>query len=179
MTIRKVEAARAVWGLTLLIAPRLMLEQVHRVDADRRAIVVTRILGARQLSQAALSGVRPSPEVLAMGVWVDAAHSVTAAGLAVADRTRARAALADAVVAGIWAILGGRDLGCGSVPPRAHDRRRDLLARVVLRVVPGGRPLLDRVAGARGRIPGESDRFRSPHQVRSPRSARAAEISDR
>lgn len=152
MTIRKVELARAGWGLALLLAPKTMLGQVHHVDADRRAIVVTRILGARQFTQAALSGVSPSPEVMAMGVWVDAAHSVTAVGLALADSSRARAALADAVVAGIWSILGLRDLSRGTVPPLAHDRRRDLLARVVLPVVPGGPSLLDRVAGARGAL---------------------------
>ncbi len=151
---RRVELGRAGWGLALLVAPRPVLTRVHHVRVDRAALVVARILGARQLAQALLSGVRPGPEVLAMGVWVDGAHAATAVALAAADRSRARAALTDAAVATAWALAGARDLRRGPVPPPAHDRRRDALARQVLRLVPGGTPLLrqadrDRAATAR------------------------------
>lgn len=44
----------------------------------RASLIVARILGARRLTQAALSDVGPSPEVLAMGVWVDCAHATLA-----------------------------------------------------------------------------------------------------
>lgn len=64
-------------------------------------------------------GVRPSPAVLAMGVCVDAVHSVTALALAGADRDRGRPGLLDAAVAASWAIAGYCDL-----VQRKHTERR-------------------------------------------------------
>lgn len=138
------ELWRAGWGAALLLAPRPILTRVHHVHVDATAIAVARILGARQLAQALLSGVRPSPEVLAMGVWVDGAHAASAVALAAADPGRARAALTDAAVAGVWAAAGARDLRRGTAGPPGHDRHRDRLARRVLRLVPGGQALLRR-----------------------------------
>ncbi len=149
MTIRKIEIARGAWGAALLLAPRTVLARVHREPADHRAVVVTRILGARQISQAILSGVHPSPEVLAMGVWVDAAHGASAVAFAVADPGRARTAVSDAAVALGWSALGYRDLRTAVATAPAHDRWRDRLARRVLRVVPGGRDLAERARDAR------------------------------
>ena len=107
-----------------------------RVDTKSR--VIARILGARQLSQAALSGFRPSPEVLAMGVWVDTVHALTALGLALVDGARARAGLTDTAIAGLWATAGYRDLTRGRATPPAHQRRRDQLAVLVLTHAPAG-----------------------------------------
>lgn len=138
---RRIELARLGWGVLLLAAPTQVLAATGaRVDA--RSIVVTRILGARQMTQGALSGLRPSPEVLAMGVWVDAAHSATALGLAGFDPSRAVAAVADAVVAAGWSWLSLRDLRHAVATPPTHDRLRDALARATLRVTPGGAWLL-------------------------------------
>ncbi|MDT5147120.1 MAG: hypothetical protein QOC58_1765 [Mycobacterium sp.] len=69
---------------------------------DRKSLVVTRILGARHLVQAAFSGINPNPEVLAAGIWVDTVHSMTAFGLAAVDRRRP---------AGVWST--GSSPGCG------------------------------------------------------------------
>ena len=150
---RPIELVRAVWGAALLLAPRQMLHSVHHVRVDTKSVVIARILGARQLTQAALSGVRPSPEVLAMGVWVDTVHALSAIGLSVADPDRARAGLTDTVVAGLWAAAGYHDLqGAGATPP-SHDRRRDRLARIVLGVAPGGALLLRQVNVDRRRSP--------------------------
>src|SRR5581483_5459706 len=107
---RAIELVRAGWGAALLLAPQHVMERVHHVDVDTKSVVVVRILGARQLTQATLSGFRPSPEVLAMGVWVDAVHALTALGLSAVDRARARGGLTDAAVAGVWAAAGYRDL---------------------------------------------------------------------
>lgn len=150
-TRRWIEVIRAGWGAALLIAPRSVLTHVHHVRVDTKAVAITRILGARQLAQAALSGGNPSPEVLAMGVWVDSAHAATGVALGAVDRSRARAALTDTAVAALWAWAGYRDLVGGVATPPDHDRRRDGLARLVLRVVPGGRSLLGRA---------DSDRMR-------------------
>ncbi|MBE7190534.1 hypothetical protein, partial [Jatrophihabitans endophyticus] len=108
------------------------------------AVVVGRILGVRHLVQATLSGVRPTSEVLAMGAWVDAVHALTALGLAGTDRARARAALTDAAFASAWAAAGYRDLTSTHFARTARQRRRDRLARAVLRHVPGGPALLTR-----------------------------------
>ena len=141
MKIRAIEVVRATWGVALLVAPRSVLTRVHHLTVDRRAVLIARILGARHLTQASLSGANPSPEVLATGVWVDTVHSLTAVGLAVVDRSRARAGLTDAVIAAVWAAFGWRDLHTGRVPRRSHEHRRDQLARIVLPRLPGGQPL--------------------------------------
>ncbi|MBE7189140.1 MAG: hypothetical protein INR67_12710 [Jatrophihabitans endophyticus] len=140
--VRAIEVGRGLWGAALLVAPRTVLENVHHLEVDHKSLVIARILGARHITQAALSGIRPSPEVLAMGVWVDVVHALSAVGLAAADRSRARAGLTDAAVASVWAGAGYRDLrGDGPTAP-AHDRRRDALARFVLGIAPGGKALL-------------------------------------
>ena len=139
---RPIELLRGAWGAALLLAPRRVLEGVGDRSPDRRAVRVARILGARHLTQALLSGLRPTPEVLAMGVWVDAVHAVTAAALAGVDRDRARTASADSVVAAGWAALGRHTLLHDPPPTAGRQRRRDVLARAVLRRAPGGSSLL-------------------------------------
>lgn len=138
MNLRFIELARAGWGAAMLSAPRVVLERIHHVEIDTKSVIVARILGARHLGQATLSGINPSPEVLAMGVWVDTVHALSALALAVIDRNRARAGLTDSAVAGVWAIAGYRDLRNATATPSAHDRHRDALARRVLAIVPGG-----------------------------------------
>ncbi|OBI42673.1 hypothetical protein [Mycobacterium colombiense] len=141
MKIRAIELIRAGWGVLLLAAPNEVLDHIHGVRVDRKALVVTRILGARHLTQALLSGVNPGPEVLAAGVWVDTVHSATALGLAVVDRRRARGGVTDAVVAASWAALGWRHLRAGNArTDSVHGR--DRLARTVVGSLPGGRGLM-------------------------------------
>lgn len=141
------EAARAAWGAALLIGPGTVLEHVHGVRADSRSTAVARVLGARHVAQAALSGARPAPSVLALGVWADAAHAGTGLIFAAADRARARAALIDAAVAAGWAAAGLYGLTRIRAQPPAAERRRDHLARRLLRHLPAGRSLLTRAAG--------------------------------
>lgn len=143
-SVRRIEIARAAWGAALLLAPRTVLEQIHHLQVDGTSLLLARILGVRHLGQAFLSGVDPSPEVLAMGVWVDAAHATSALALAAVDRARARGGLTDAGVAGVWAAAGYHDLNSGAVPSPRHDRRRDTMARWVLGIVPGGSMLMRR-----------------------------------
>lgn len=145
-TVRPIEIARAGWGLALLVAPGQVLRNFHGVRVDRTSVVVARVLGARHLTQAVLSGVDPSPEVLAMGVWVDVAHGASALGLAAVDHTRARAGLLDAGLALTWALAGHRALRHPDSQSPRHDRRRDALARGLLRHLPGGRLVQAEVA---------------------------------
>ncbi|AFM19932.1 hypothetical protein Mycch_5247 [Mycolicibacterium chubuense NBB4] len=146
---RGFEILRGSWGAVLLIAPDRVLRATRSGPIDTKSRTVTRILGARHLTQAALSGLRPSPEVLAMGVWVDAVHALTACALALSDRRRARAGYTDAAVASVWAAAGYRDLRHGRATPRAHQQVRDQLADLVLDHVPGGPPLHDRAREVR------------------------------
>ncbi len=151
MAPRAIEVTRALFGASLLLAPRPMLVHVHRVHVDRTSILVARVLGARQLGQALLSGLRPSPEVLAMGIWVDVAHGASAVGLAAVDRQRAFAGLLNAGAAAGWAADGYRTLVRGPVADPSHERRRDRLARWTLGHLPGGPPLLRVVDRRRSR----------------------------
>jgi hypothetical protein len=146
---RGIEILRAAWGAALLIEPDRVLRSTHSGPVDPPSRTVTRILGARQLGQAALSGLRPSPEVLAMGVWVDSVHALTASALALGDRRRVRAGCTDAAVAGVWAVAGYHALKQGRTTPRNHQRLRDTLADLVLDHVPGGRRLRGEVNRAR------------------------------
>jgi hypothetical protein len=143
-----IEVVRGLWGAALLATPDRVLATVHGVRMDARSRAIARILGARHLTQSVLSGCRPSPEVLAMGVWVDTVHALTAVGLAVVDRPRARAGLTDGAVAALWAASGNHALGRVPATPVAHQRIRDQLAMTVLEHVPGGRRLLTRVRHA-------------------------------
>lgn len=155
-TARRLEVVRGAWGLAMLIAPERAMSAVG-TGGDRTMVVVGRILGARHLTQAVLSGVRPSPETLAMGVWVDAVHALSALALAAVSPSRTAAGLADAVAATGWAVAGYHDL----VTPRSvvpgHTRRRDALARRVLGLVPGGAPLARRAARERHRADTRDD----------------------
>lgn len=141
MKVRRIEIVRAGWGAALLAAPGVVLDRVHGVHVDHLSLVVARILGARHLTQALLSGINPTPEVLAAGVWVDTVHSVTAFGLAGVDRRRARAGVTDGVVAAAWAGLGLRHLHTGEVKTSTSGLR-DRLARNVIGALPGGRGLM-------------------------------------
>lgn len=138
MNVRVIEIGRAAWGAGLLLATRPTLRHVHHLKVDTKSVLIARVLGARQLAQAGLSGLDPTPEVLAMGVWVDVLHASTAFGLAVVDRSRARGGITDGVMALGWAGFGYRDLVRGNASTPPHDRRRDRLARIVLGLVPGG-----------------------------------------
>lgn len=151
MPIRKLEIVRGAWGLALLIAPRTVLERLHRVRADTTAVRVARILGVRHLFQATVSGLNPTPAVLALGAWVDVTHASTALGLAAADSSRRRAALTDALIAGAGGAFGIRDLGHPERTAEAGGWREEL-AGAVLDQLPLARPLR-----ARARI-GEASR---------------------
>lgn len=68
--------------------------------------MVARVLGARQLAQAGLSGPAPTAAALARGVEVDALHAASMIGLAVLSRRWRPAALASAAVAAGFATAG-------------------------------------------------------------------------
>jgi hypothetical protein len=140
VALRQIELGRAAWGTALTVAPQHMLRRTGGDPSDPTAVLVMRTLGARQATQAVLSGLSPTSSVLALGVWVDTAHALSAVGFAAMRRRYARPALTDALVAAAWAAAGLRDLRAGN--RGEDDGLRSRLSRRVLGVVPGGRLLL-------------------------------------
>ncbi len=104
--VRAAAVARAGWGCTLLFAPERVLALGTRGPAPRVAVTVARVLGARQLVQAAVTAARPTGPVTAAGLAVDGLHAGTDLGLAAVSRRWRRIALIDAVVgAGLAAAV--------------------------------------------------------------------------
>ena len=134
----------------MLLRPSPVLTAVD-TGGDRAMVVVGRILGARHVTQAVLSGAKPSPHVLAMGVWVDAVHALCALCLAGASPGRTAPGLVDAIGSIGWAVAGHHDL----VNPRSivpsESQRRDAMAAWTLARVPGGPGLLRKAEHERGR----------------------------
>ncbi|MFF1613138.1 hypothetical protein ACFVYA_35675 [Amycolatopsis sp. NPDC058278] len=90
---RGVAAARAVWGVGILVASR-------RLPIPRKVALA---LGIRHLAQATAVLRRPDGLMARRGWTLDAAHSASMLGLAVVSRRWRAAALANAVVAAAWA----------------------------------------------------------------------------
>ncbi|MCZ2401967.1 hypothetical protein IV498_01890 [Paenarthrobacter sp. Z7-10] len=102
--MRVLEPFRAGYGLCQLGYPQEVPGIVLGRRLDSRAAAVVRVLGARHLLQAAVLGLAPaSPMLHRCGSVVDVLHSASMVLLAVFDRRRRSAALADAVVAGVFA----------------------------------------------------------------------------
>ena len=136
--LRPLEIARGTWGLACLAAPAWIVRTVGGAPADHRAVVVTRILGARHLVQAGFTAVAPGPAVLAAGTWVDSVHALTAVAFAVVDPRRARLSLIDAAIATAWSLAARREVA-GARAVRGADGRlvwTERLARGVLPLLP-------------------------------------------
>lgn len=138
------ELIRGGYGALQLALPGLVADRLLAHRFDPRGRRVARVLGARQLVQALGSGRRPSYPVLAVGVEVDLLHAASMLGLGLVDRRRRRVALADAVIAGSFALAGTAAARGGRrvpLPPRSDlDRLRDRLADWVARIVVPGYP---------------------------------------
>jgi hypothetical protein len=79
---------------------------------------VIRVLGARELLQAALTGARPTRSVLAVGAVIDGLHAVSMLLLGITRREWRAPALVDAAAAAALGLLGAaaaglRDAGSG------------------------------------------------------------------
>lgn len=101
---------RAVWGGVLLGAPGAVLAVTIRSDPAflGPARVVLRVLGARQIGQAAVEARWPRPRVLALAAVVDGLHASSGLALAALDPKWRRPALLDAAVALGFALTTAR-----------------------------------------------------------------------
>ncbi len=160
------ELIRGGYGALQLALPGLVADRLLAHRFDPRGRRVARVLGARQLVQALGSGRRPSYPVLAVGVEVDLLHAASMLGLGLVDRRRRRVALADAVIAGSFALAGIAAARGGQTRALSAAERPGPAAGQVGRL---GRP--DR----RPRLPARPDRgvfpVRPAHRSRQPRAA--------
>lgn len=105
---RLIATARAGYGAALLWSPGTLTQAAAGHAAGPVARETARMLGARQLLQAAITGGYPTPRALWLGAATDAAHATSMAALAVTDRGWRRAALIDALAAATFAAAGLR-----------------------------------------------------------------------
>ncbi len=104
--MRTLIAIRAGWGAALLIAPGAVLGALPHQQIDGRARAFARILGARDLVQAATIAWRPTRGWLLGGAAVDAAHAMTMVALAWRLPDRRALALTNVATAGAFAAAG-------------------------------------------------------------------------
>ena len=100
------ELLRAAWGTVLLSQPRRVLALRDTGGVPGLAVFAARLLGARQLTQAIITALAPTPRVIRLGAAVDTLHVCTGIGLAVLVPRWRRTALADAAVAAGFAVGG-------------------------------------------------------------------------
>jgi len=110
-----VALVRAAYGAVLLGAPGAAIRLCTGRPASSRARATARVLGARHLTQAALTAAAPGAVALATGAVADLAHCVSMLAIALADQRLRPAALADGTVAALFAAAGAagasRDAG--------------------------------------------------------------------
>lgn len=104
--LRAPTVLRVLQGSLLLLAPDQVLRALRHPPPDRPALTVLRVLGARQLLQAALVGPRASSGRLRAGAAVDGLHSATMIALAAARPAWRIPGGLDAVTAASFAVAG-------------------------------------------------------------------------
>jgi hypothetical protein len=100
---RVAAAVRAGWGGALLLVPGKIVGIGGQLSAPRSAVAIARMLGLRQLLQAAVTAVAPTGRVAGLSAAVDALHAGTDVGFAAASPRWRRIAAADAVIATAFA----------------------------------------------------------------------------
>jgi hypothetical protein len=107
--MRTLVVGRTLYGLGLLMTPAGTLSALERSPLDRPAVVVARVLGARQLVQAAVLRRYPTPSGVLGGAGVDAAHAASMLALArwSPDPVHRRLARREAGTAALLAVAGG------------------------------------------------------------------------
>jgi hypothetical protein len=115
---RVLALVRGAWGTACLVAPRQIGRAAGIEPGDRRAVIAVRVLGLREAAQAALVSTARSPEVSAVGVWVDRLHALSMIGLAGGSARYRRPALVSAATAAAWSAVGSR---AGRTPGTSHD----------------------------------------------------------
>jgi hypothetical protein len=104
---RALRCLRAVYGAVLLTVPRRRLEPLTGPPLDSLGLGICRVLGIRQLLQAALgAGQHPSRRRQLEGAAVDGAHAGSMLALAALSPPRRTFGLRSALASSAMALIG-------------------------------------------------------------------------
>lgn len=103
-----VAAARAGWGTLLVLWPDPIIRATSRQPPTTASLVVARILGVRQLIQAATILRWHSRTAQNLGMATDLLHASTGVGLALLSTRWRRGALVDATLATAFAAMSAQ-----------------------------------------------------------------------
>ncbi len=95
---------RAGLGAVELVFPTLIARLVYQTPLRRGELTVVRVLGGRQLIQAAGTAFIGGPDIHQIGAFVDGLHALSMLGLAVASRRLRRAGYAELTIASSLAV---------------------------------------------------------------------------
>ncbi|WIM93329.1 hypothetical protein ACTOB_005306 [Actinoplanes oblitus] len=101
-------AARAGWGCALLLAPETLLRLGGRPAPAPALTALARVLGARQIVQAAVLTAWPAGAVARCGAAVDVLHATSDLGYAAASPRHRPVVLLDAAIGAGLAAAGRR-----------------------------------------------------------------------
>jgi len=102
---RWMSVVRAGYGSALLCVPGLVISAVTGAPASGRVRAVARVLGVRQLVQAAVCGMAPRRGLVQAGAAADALHAASMLALAGTEPALRRALLADTAIAAAFASV--------------------------------------------------------------------------
>lgn len=105
---RRLPPVRVAWGAALLLAPDRVLRALPHGQIDRPALAFARVLGVRDLVQAAVIARRPTRGRILAGAAVDATHATTMVALALIRPDRRKLALTNVTTASAFAVAGLR-----------------------------------------------------------------------
>jgi len=103
---RVLRLARLAYGTALLASPARIVRAYGGDPDDDATTLVARILGARHVLQAVVTGSHPGPIRRYGGAVVDALHALSMFTLATMDSDHARPALFDGSLAAAFCIVG-------------------------------------------------------------------------
>lgn len=98
------EVVRGVYGLCQLSAPRFLAGRVPGAPLTPGAVVVIRILGARQVVQMLATVYARSTWIRRLSGAVDLLHALSMVGVALVSDNHRHTAVADAAVASLFAV---------------------------------------------------------------------------
>ncbi len=104
--LRASAVTRAGWGFALLVVPERVLAISGPGPVPTHALVLARVLGARQLLQSAATVVAPTRPVAAVGAAVDLLHAGTDVALAAVSPRWRRIAVVDALLGAALIAVG-------------------------------------------------------------------------
>lgn len=104
LAVRWMSVARAGYGAALLHDPGPMITALTGAPVSGRERAVARVLGARQVAQAAVCGLAPTRGLIQAGGAVDAVHAASMLALAGAKPRLRRALLAETAIAVVLAL---------------------------------------------------------------------------